>query len=148
MLCLEVCEGFQLRSSKKEMTKLGTHLIVDAWQVPADLLNDPDRIRRALLDGITAGEATLIDLCVHQFSPHGVTATATLAESHIAIHTWPEHGYFAADLFFCGSGKPAVAMEILTTSLQAGKIQVRELTRGFPSGQEVEELNTPALALA
>jgi len=106
------------------MTKLGTHLIVDAWQVPADLLNDPERIRRAILDGITAGEATLIDLCVHQFSPHGVTATATLAESHIAIHTWPEHGYFAADLFFCGAGKPVVAMEILTKSLQAGEIKV------------------------
>jgi len=100
------------------MTKLGTHLIVDAWQVPA-----------------TAGEATLIDLCVHQFSPHGVTATATLAESHIAIHTWPEHGYFAADLFFCGAGKPVVAMEILTKSLQAGEIKVR----GFPSSGAVYE---------
>ncbi|CAO5061344.1 S-adenosylmethionine decarboxylase proenzyme [Microcystis aeruginosa PCC 9432] len=121
------------------MTKLGTHLIVDAWQVPADLLNDPERIRRAILDGITAGEATLIDLCVHQFSPHGVTATATLAESHIAIHTWPEHGYFAADLFFCGAGKPVVAMEILTKSLQAGEIKVRELTRGFPSPAAVYE---------
>ncbi|MDJ0549826.1 MAG: adenosylmethionine decarboxylase, partial [Microcystis sp. M49637_WE12] len=83
--------------------------------------------------------ATLIDLCVHQFSPHGVTATATLAESHIAIHTWPEHGYFAADLFFCGAGKPVVAMEILTKSLQAGEIKVRELTRGFPGPAAVYE---------
>ncbi|MBR8831286.1 MAG: S-adenosylmethionine decarboxylase proenzyme [Chroococcopsis gigantea SAG 12.99] len=123
------------------MTKLGTHLIVDAWQVPADILNDPERIRTALIDGITAGEATLIDLCVHQFSPHGVTATATLAESHIAIHTWPEHGYFAADLFFCGAGKPEVAMEILTKALKAGQIRVQQLTRGFPSASSAEEGN-------
>lgn len=122
------------------MTKLGIHLIVDAWQAPADLLNDPERIRCALLEGIAAGEATLIDLCVHQFSPHGVTATATLAESHIAIHTWPEYGYFAADLFFCGSGKPEVAMKILTTALQAQQFKIQEVERGFPTPLAVEQL--------
>ena len=115
------------------MTKLGTHLIVDAWQAPADLLNDPEQIRQALLAGITEGEATLIDLCVHQFSPHGVTATATLAESHIAIHTWPEHGYFAADLFFCGRGNPEAALKILQLSLKAKQIEVQEIERGFPT---------------
>ncbi len=115
------------------MTKLGTHLIIDAWQAPADLLNDPERIRRALLDGIAAGEATLIDMCVHQFSPHGVTATATLAESHMAIHTWPELGYFAADLFFCGSGKPEAALKLLQVALQAKEFEIREFTRGYPT---------------
>lgn len=113
------------------MEKMGTHLVVDAWQAPSELLNDPEAIRRGLLEAIEAGEATLIDLCVHQFSPHGVTATATLAESHIAIHTWPEHGYFAADLFFCGAGKPRVAMKILQTALKAKKVRMRELERGF-----------------
>lgn len=115
------------------MTKLGIHLIVEAWQAPAHLLNNPNIIRQALLKGIEAGEATLIDLCIHQFSPQGVTATATLAESHIAIHTWPEYGYFAADLFFCGQGKPQEALRILHTSLQAKQIKVQEIERGFPS---------------
>ncbi|YAI81397.1 MAG: adenosylmethionine decarboxylase [cyanobacterium endosymbiont of Rhopalodia sterrenbergii] len=115
------------------MTKLGTHLIVDAWQAPSDLLNNPEQIRLALLEGITAGEATLIDLCVHHFSPHGVTATATLAESHIAIHTWPEYGYFAADLFFCGQGDPEQALAILKTALQAQQVQVKIIDRGFPN---------------
>ena len=113
------------------MKQVGTHLVVDAWQAPGDLLNDPEGIRSALIDAISAGEATLIDLCVHQFSPHGVTATATLAESHIAIHTWPEHGYFAADLFFCGAGKPEVAMKLLQTALQAKQVRLREIPRGF-----------------
>lgn len=115
------------------MKQMGTHLVVDAWQSPGELLNDPERIRRALLDAISAGGATLIDLCVHQFSPHGVTATATLAESHIAIHTWPEYGYFAADLFFCGAGEPKRAMHILKTALQAGQVTMREIPRGFDS---------------
>ena len=113
------------------MAKVGNHLVVDAWEAPADLLNDPECIRQALMEAITAGEATLIDLCVHQFSPHGVTATATLAESHIAIHTWPEHGYFACDLFFCGQGKPEQAMKVLQTVLQAKKSTVKEIERGF-----------------
>ena len=113
------------------MEKVGTHLIIDAWQAPSELLNDPEAIRKGLIEAITAGKATLIDLCVHQFSPYGVTATATLAESHIAIHTWPEHGYFAADLFFCGAGKPQKAMQILQSALQAQQIRVREIDRGF-----------------
>lgn len=115
------------------MKKVGTHLVVDAWQAPADLLNDPEKIRRAMMDAIAAGGATLIDLCVHQFSPHGVTATATLAESHIAIHTWPEYGYFAADLFFCGAGQPQEAMKFLQTALQAKQMELREIDRGFPA---------------
>ncbi|WP_416309652.1 adenosylmethionine decarboxylase [Spirulina sp. 06S082] len=114
------------------MQKMGTHLVVEAWQAPQEYLNNPELIRQALLAAIEAGEATLIDLCVHQFSPHGVTATATLAESHIAIHTWPEYGYFAVDLFFCGEGKPKQAMKVLQTLLQAQKIEVREFDRGFP----------------
>jgi S-adenosylmethionine decarboxylase len=119
------------------MKQVGTHLVVDAWEAPEDLLNDPEGIRRAIMDAIEAGEATLIDLCVHQFSPHGVTATATLAESHIAIHTWPEHGYFAADLFFCGRGKPEEAMKLLQTALKAKQVRTREIPRGFDKTSEI-----------
>ncbi|NJK37527.1 MAG: adenosylmethionine decarboxylase [Oscillatoriales cyanobacterium RM2_1_1] len=113
------------------MKQLGTHLVMDAWQCPSDLLNDSEHIRRAILDAVSAGEATLIDFCIHQFSPHGVTATATLAESHIAIHTWPEFGYFAADAFFCGKGDPRKAIEVLAESLQAQATKIRDFTRGF-----------------
>ncbi len=113
------------------MKQLGTHLVVDAWQCPRDLLNDPEQIRNAILDAVNAGGATLIDFCVHQFSPQGVTATATLAESHIAIHTWPEFGYFAADLFFCGSGDPQLALQLLEVALQAKQVRRREFKRGF-----------------
>jgi S-adenosylmethionine decarboxylase len=125
------------------MKKVGTHLVVDAWQAPAELLNDPERIRQAMMEAISAGEATLIDMCVHQFSPHGVTATATLAESHIAIHTWPEYGYFAADLFFCGRGKPVEAMKVLAASLQVKKMEMREMDRGFVFSEELEKSLQP-----
>jgi S-adenosylmethionine decarboxylase len=129
------------------MKKMGTHLVIDAWKVPAELLNDPEKIRTALIDAIIAGQATLIDLCVHQFSPHGVTATATLAESHIAIHTWPEYGYFAADLFFCGQGQPQIAMKVLEEKLQAQRVAVKQIERGFPES-DVEQQENLLSALA
>jgi S-adenosylmethionine decarboxylase len=127
------------------MKKVGTHLIVDAWQAPAELLNDPERIRTAIIEAIAAGDATLIDMCVHQFSPHGVTATATLAESHIAIHTWPEYGYFAADLFFCGHGKPQEAMKVLQKELKAKECTMKEIERGFPAALEHQQVREVAL---
>jgi S-adenosylmethionine decarboxylase len=130
------------------MNKMGTHLVIDAWQAPGELLNDPEKIRRALIEAISAGEATLIDLCVHQFSPHGVTATATLAESHIAIHTWPEYGYFAADLFFCGKGKPEVAMQILQQALQAKEVKSQQIDRGFPFHRHHSTWESPMSVVA
>jgi len=121
------------------MKKVGTHLVVEAWQTPGDVLNDPEQIRSALVEAVLAGGATLLNLCVHQFSPHGVTATATLSESHIAIHTWPEYGYFAADLFFCGQGDPHRAMQVLQNVLGAKQVAMQEIDRGLPSSDVPEE---------
>lgn len=124
-----------------EKTNIGTHLIIDAWDCPQALLNDKEAISQAMLQAVKEGEATLIDLTVHEFSPYGVTATATLAESHIAIHTWPEYGYFAADLFFCGAGQPHKALEFLEKTLKAGKYKIQEIKRGFTPVQP-ESLQT------
>jgi S-adenosylmethionine decarboxylase len=113
------------------MKQVGTHLIVDAWQSRRDLLNDPEYIRQALIEAISAAGTTLIDLYIHKFSCQGVTAVATLAESHIALHTWPEFEYFAVDLFFCGAGDPHRAMESLQATLQAKQVKITEIKRGF-----------------
>ena len=115
------------------MKTLGIHLIVDGWDCPPEVLDDPKIVERALVAAVRAGGATLIHSTVHQFSPQGVTATATLAESHIAIHTWPEHGYFGADMFFCGSGDAYAAIEPIRRMLQAGQLRTRTLWRGIES---------------
>ena len=129
------------------MKKVGTHLVVEAWQTPKDVLNDAETIRSALVEAVAAGGATLLNLCVHQFSPHGVTATATLSESHIAIHTWPEYGYFAADLFFCGKGNPHQAMKVLQNILGAKQVTIQELDRGLPTSEVPEESETASLVI-
>lgn len=82
--------------------RIGTHLLLEGWGAPSEVLNDPLRVRVALQATVAAGSLTLRRLVLEQFEPQGVTAIALLAESHLAIHTWPERGLFAADLFHCG----------------------------------------------
>ncbi len=118
-------------SHPRSPQSFGTHLILDAWGADPGVLDDPGLLTEALKKAIAAGRATLINLCVHQFSPHGVTATATLEESHVAIHTWPEHAYFAADLFFCASGEPELAMQALIDAIQPERYEVKKVERGI-----------------
>lgn len=100
----------------------GTHLLLDAWGAPFSVLDDGERVLDALEATVEAARLTLLGRQLRHFEPQGVTALALLAESHLAIHTWPEHGAFAADLFHCGglspSGIPAL-MQNLATRLEA-----------------------------
>ncbi|NDC36972.1 MAG: adenosylmethionine decarboxylase [Proteobacteria bacterium] len=92
---------------------IGHHLLIDGFGVDPKLLNNRLVIEQALRDSATAGEVELLRLASHCFEPQGVTAFALLSESHISIHTWPERGFFAADLFFCGGQLDAAAAAIL-----------------------------------
>ena len=109
----------------------GKHLIVDAWSCSRDLLNDLPYIERAVVEAVSAGGGTLIDICVHQFSPQGVTVNAMLAESHINVHTWPELEYFAADVFFCGKGNPERALESLVAAFAPKQTRISAIERGI-----------------
>ena len=130
-------------------SSFGVHLILDAWECDIGVLDDECAIRAAVVDAVTAGGATLIELCVHRFSPQGVTATATLAESHLAIHTWPERGYCAADAFFCHSGDPDAALASLRRSLGCRAWDVRRVERRIGSQRERRrDEHPPVLGLA
>ncbi|MPY93371.1 MAG: adenosylmethionine decarboxylase [Acidimicrobiia bacterium] len=108
---------------------VGRHIICEFWG--ASNLQDAGHTERALEHAVAAGKATLIKTVVHQFSPHGVTAVAVLAESHLSIHTWPEMGYAAVDYFTCGSHVDTDAMlGSLKESYQPERVETRELARG------------------
>jgi S-adenosylmethionine decarboxylase len=130
----------KLLAIPKRQKHVGKHLILDAWKVSSDRLNDPDFLRRAMKKAVDDCGATLINLSVHQFSPYGVTATATLAESHMAIHTWPEHGYLGADLFFCGEGRPESALDTLIDLFEPREVKIRRLNRGVNPIAEADDL--------
>lgn len=112
-------------------TVTGTHCLLELTGCPATLLNDVAFIRQAITDAAAAAGSTLLSLTSHAFSPQGVTALGLLAESHISIHTWPEAGYAAADIFTCGTTcQPRAACDLLTERLRAKKVAVREFERG------------------
>lgn len=118
------------------MEHLGRHVIIELWGC-SDTINDTELVKSAMLDAVRAANATLLSIHVHTFSPQGVTGVAVLSESHLSIHTWPEHGYVAADVFTCGeSTKPRAAAEVLAERFEAKQTFVEELERGvFPQPQ-------------
>jgi S-adenosylmethionine decarboxylase proenzyme len=113
-------------------TALGRHLLCEYHGCDRELLNLPDRIRTELRAAVVRAGATPVHDVVHAFSPHGVTGVIVIAESHFAIHTWPEHGFAAVDLFTCGETvDPWVAFEHLGRALGATSQSVVELRRGL-----------------
>ena len=120
------------------MEHLGRHVIIELWGC-SEVINDASRVESAMKSAVHAANANLLDIFVHEFSPQGVTGVAVLAESHLSIHTWPEYGYVAADVFTCGSTtKPEAAAEVLRKAFEAETADIRELERGvMPKSAQV-----------
>jgi S-adenosylmethionine decarboxylase len=107
----------------------GAHLIIDLFE--ASGLDDIEHIEKALTDCVEAAGATLLHIHLHPFEPNGgVSGVAVLAESHISIHSWPERGYAALDVFMCGDAKPERCVDVLDKAFSPGRIEVNELLRG------------------
>ncbi len=106
----------------------GTHLIIEV--VNGTGLDDEGRIQQAFRDCVDTCGATLLHIHTHKFSPQGVSGVAVLAESHISVHTWPEIGYGAFDVFMCGDAQPWLAVDVLAKAFDTADVRVRELKRG------------------
>ena len=107
----------------------GSHLILDLWD--AEHLDDVEVIEMAFKRAIKEANATLLHMHFHEFSENGgISGVAVLAESHISIHTWPERGYAAVDIFMCGAAEPHKAVPILKQAFNAGRISLSEQMRG------------------
>lgn len=107
----------------------GSHIIVDMYG--AQYLSDMDLMRSAMIRAVEAAEATLLHIHLHHFEPNGgISGVAVLAESHISVHTWPEHSYAAFDIFMCGEAKPLAAVRILCDVFVPKRKDVEEILRG------------------
>jgi len=123
------------------MTSLGRHLLGEYHGCDRELLDRPEYIRAELLAAVARSGATPIQDFVHTFTPHGVTGIVVIAESHFAIHTWPEYGFAAVDLFTCGdSVDPWRAFEHLASALRAGSHSVVEMRRGLMPSRDGQRL--------
>jgi S-adenosylmethionine decarboxylase len=97
-----------------------------------EVLNDVGFLREALLAAAGEARATVLAESFHQFNPQGVSGVVMIAESHLVIHTWPEYGYAAADIFTCGNSvRPEKAAEIIVRKLGSKDHSIIEIRRGI-----------------
>ena len=110
----------------------GRHVLADFHGCTARL-DDIDLVERALTEAASIAGATILDLKLHHFGEgEGVTGVALLAESHMSIHTWPEHDYAALDLFLCGARHDIDgALDHLAKAFGPADITTRTIKRGY-----------------
>ncbi len=114
------------------MAALGKHLLLELKDCNTGLLNDIEYLRKTLTWVAGHIGATVIKDDFYQFTPQGVSGVIIIAESHISIHTWPEHNYAAVDIFTCGDIiDPKSAIKPLIERLQAKSSSYREIKRGI-----------------
>lgn len=114
------------------LQNLGRHLLAEFYDCNSNILNNPVLIENLMETAAVRCGATVVQKNFHMFNPYGVSGVVVIAESHLAIHTWPEYGYAAVDLFTCGdSCDPHVAYEFLREELHAGSALYSELKRGM-----------------
>jgi spermidine synthase len=120
------------------------HVLADLHGCPAAILadEDEDHIRTAMLEAARRGGASVVDTRFHRFEGGGVTGVVMVKESHLTIHTWPESGYAAVDVFLCGQGEPRRALSYLGKQLRAKHTRLREHLRDTPSARH--EKRAPA----
>jgi len=113
------------------LTSLGRHFLIEYHGCNPDTLDNVDLVRDIMVFAAKESGATILNTYLHKFSPQGVSGVIVIAESHIAIHTWPEHGYAAVDIFTCGSNvNPWVAYKIMKDKLGSSESSTKEITRG------------------
>lgn len=109
----------------------GWQTVLDLYECDAPEINNVDWIRQTLLVAAAKAQATVVANSFHTFEPHGVSGVVVIAESHIAIHTWPERRYAAVDVFTCNSKLHVdKAVDYLTQAFRAKEVYLASFTRG------------------
>ncbi|MBE3591202.1 MAG: adenosylmethionine decarboxylase [Firmicutes bacterium] len=113
----------------------GRHILLDVWGVDYDLLNDLEAVKDTMRRAAIECGATIVDDSFHRFPVQGLSGVVVLAESHISVHTFPEHGYASFDIFTCGDHiEPAVACDYIVRRLKAERHYARYFVRGDEQG--------------
>jgi S-adenosylmethionine decarboxylase len=108
---------------------MGKHLILEVYDVNFEILNDVERLKTVMVNGINRAKMTILNVFSHNFTPQGVTIVIALSESHVSCHTWPEEGAIAIDVYTCGEKNPKIIVIELLKYLNSEKYKLRELYR-------------------
>ena len=109
---------------------LGDHFIAEFYSCDPSILNNIDAVSNIMNRAAEISGATIIKPFFHRFSPHGISGIIVVAESHFAIHTWPEHSYAAVDIFSCGTFGYIDALRHISDSLRSGSYSIHRIKRG------------------
>ena len=114
------------------MKSLGRHLLVEYYNCDPKILMDVERIEDILVGAAKRARAHVVDVVFHTFNPHGISGVVVIEESHLAIHTWPEHGFASVDIYTCGTSvNPWHSYKFLFKELKAKYSTAMEIKRGF-----------------
>jgi len=114
-----------------EDKRLGRHILAEFYNCDSEILKNTQLIEDYMLEAARCAKATVVKSVFHTFNPYGVSGVVVIQESHLSIHTWPEYGYAAIDLFTCGEEvNPWVAFKYLEGKLKAQKTETIEIDRG------------------
>ena len=121
----------------KTKSDFGKHYLIDLRDCDPEIIKSVDPTREIVLRAAKECGATILDNYFHQFQPMGVSGVVLIAESHISVHTWPENGFAAADIFTCGEMKPQVAIDIMREGFRAkaASMSMKVVVRGQLDGK-------------
>ena len=108
---------------------MGTHLLLEVYNVDFEILNDVISLQEAMEKGIIRAKMTILNIFSHCFLPQGCTIVIALSESHVSCHTWPENGCVAIDVYTCGEGNPRLIAIELLKYLNSYNYNLREVNR-------------------
>lgn len=124
------------------MKALGRHVLAEMYGCEFELLNDIKRVEENMVKAALEAGAEVREFVFHKFSPQGVSGVVIISESHLAIHTWPELGYAAVDVFTCGENvDPWDACNYLVEKFKAGNMTATEVKRGINEALQKEAVN-------
>ena len=128
-----------LRNVALSSEALGIHLLVEMRDCLTERLDDLQWVRRVMIEAALRTKATIVNTAFHKFNPVGISGVVVIAESHLAIHTWPEHRYAAVDIFSCGRTLKGVeAAKFLIKQFRSARPLVVEMQRGLNSQSMVQ----------
>lgn len=113
------------------METMGRHVISELWGCDFDTLNDMEKIERIFADAALKSGAEIREVAFHKFAPQGVSGVVIISESHLTIHSFPEHGYASIDVYTCGDMDPNIAANYIAEALGAQTRENIELPRGM-----------------
>jgi S-adenosylmethionine decarboxylase len=127
--------GKHVKRAEKEVNRLhalGTHLLLELKDCNSKTLGNLEFVQETLKNAALEAKATIVEVAFHEFSPFGISGMVVIAESHLAIHTWPEYGYAAVDVFTCGDLiDPRVAAKFLIEKFESKNPSIVEMKRGI-----------------